>query len=121
METIPSPFGHSIRAKAFPLYPTAATHVLPRRYALWMQSIVLEIPRYAEPTWLQDIVHEFTEDPYCLSLMLGVDEETVMLVTIWDDAVAAEVEAGLLAMTDSNGRVRRLELSIPDNALEIPQ
>lgn len=90
------------------------------RYAFRMQSIVVEIPRYSEPAWLEEIVHEFTEDPYCLWLLLGADEDTVMLVTIWDDSVAAEVEAGLRAMADS-GRVRRLELSIPDKALEIPQ
>ncbi len=92
-----------------------------RRYALLMQSIVLEIPRYSEPDWLEEVVHEFTEDPYCVTLLLGADEDTVMLVTIWADAVAAEVEAGLRGLTDATARVRRFELSIPDKALEIPQ
>lgn len=86
-----------------------------------MQSIVLEVPRYSEPPWLEEIIHEFTEDPYCHHLMLGADEDTVMLVTIWADEVAAEVESGLRAMTEEPGRVRRLELSIPETTLESPR
>ena len=78
-----------------------------------MQSIVVEFPRYSEPKWLEEIVHEFEEDPYCTSLMLGADDETVMLVTIWDDSVAAEVESGLRSLVE-DGRIRRLELSIPE-------
>lgn len=59
------------------------------------------------------MVHEFTEDPYCVSIMLGADDDTVMLVTIWDDSVAAEVERGLRPMMEV-GQIRRLELSIPE-------
>ncbi len=83
-----------------------------------MESIVVEIPRYREPTWLEEMVHEFTEDPYCLHLMLGADDATIMLVTIWAGSVASEVESGLRAMADDSIRVRRLELSVPEASTE---
>jgi hypothetical protein len=77
-----------------------------------MESVTVEFPRHHEPAWLQDIVDEFTEDPYCHLVMVGADDDGVVLTTMWAAEVARDVATALAAM-DSAVAVRRMVLSIP--------
>ncbi len=77
-----------------------------------MESVVVEFPRDHEPAWLQEMVDEFTEDPYCHLVMVGADEAGVVLTTMWSAEVAADVAVALTAL-DPAVTVRRLVLSVP--------
>jgi len=77
-----------------------------------MESITVEFPRHHEPDWLQEMVDEFTEDPYCHLVMVGADDDGVVLTTMWTEAVAADVASALKAM-DPSVTVRRMALSVP--------
>lgn len=77
-----------------------------------MESISVEFARGYEPDWLQEMVDEFTEDPYCHLVMLGADDEGVVFTTMWASEVAGEV-ADALRKLDPVVAVRRLVLSVP--------
>jgi len=77
-----------------------------------MESISVEFPRHHEPAWLQEMVDEFIEDPYCHLVMVAADDEGVVLTTMWSADVAADVAAALVAM-DPAVKVRRMVLSVP--------
>lgn len=72
----------------------------------------MEFPRDQEPDWLGEMADEFTEDPYCHLVMIGADDNGVVLTTMWAEEVAQEVEAALAAM-EPRGIVRRMPLSVP--------
>ena len=82
-----------------------------------MESITVEFARHAAPDWLQEMVDEFTEDPYCHLVMVGADDTSVVLTTMWSAEVAEQV-ANALAEMEPAGIVRRMTLSVP--ALEEP-
>ncbi len=77
-----------------------------------MESVTVEFPRHHEPAWLQEMVDEFTEDPYCHLVMVGADDESVVFTTMWAAEVAGDVAAALAAM-DPAVSVRRMILSVP--------
>lgn len=77
-----------------------------------MESVTVEFPRHHEPAWLQEMVDEFTEDPYCHLVMVGADDDGVVLTTMWAAEVAGDVATALAAM-DSGVSVRRMVLSVP--------
>jgi len=58
------------------------------------------------------MVDEFIEDPYCHLVMVGADDEGVVLTTMWSADVAPDVAAALVAM-DPAVNVRRMVLSVP--------
>lgn len=78
-----------------------------------MESLITEFPHDDVPAWLEEMADEFTEDPFCHSVMVGADEESVMMITMWDSAVVQEVEESLRSMVLASGSVRRLYLSVP--------
>ncbi len=78
-------------------------------YRVVMQLLIIEVPgeRAGELTVLAD---EITEDPRCQLVIRGLDElegETAVLITSWDDAVAAEVHSGLVTSGWSTRRYRQ--------------
>ena len=77
-----------------------------------MESVTVEFPRHHEPAWLQEMVDEFTEDPYCHLVMVGADDDGVVLTTMWAAEVAGDVATTLAAM-DPVVSVRRMVLSVP--------
>lgn len=77
-----------------------------------MESVTVEFPRHYEPAWLQEMVDEFTEDPYCHLVMVGADDGGVVLTTMWAAEVAGDVATALAAM-DPVVSVRRMVLSVP--------
>lgn len=77
-----------------------------------MESVTVEFPRHHEPAWLQEMVDEFTEDPYCHLVMVGADDDGVVLTTMWAAEVAGDVATALAAM-DPVVSVRRMVLSVP--------
>lgn len=77
-----------------------------------MESVTVEFPRHHEPAWLQELVDEFTEDPYCHLVMVGADDDGVVLTTMWAAGVAGDVATALAAM-DSAVSVRCMVLSVP--------
>ena len=77
-----------------------------------MESVTVEFPRHHEPAWLQEMVDEFTEDPYCHLVMVGADDDGVVLTTMWAAEVAGDVATALAGM-DSAVSVRRMVLSVP--------
>lgn len=77
-----------------------------------MESITVEFPRDQEPDWLGEMADEFTEDPYCHLVMIGADDDGVVLTTMWSAEVAAEVAVALEGM-EPRGVVRRMPLSVP--------
>ncbi len=77
-----------------------------------MESVTVEFPRHHEPAWLQEMVDEFTEDPYCHLVMVGADDDGVVLTTMWAAEVAGDVATALADM-DPAVSVRRMVLSVP--------
>lgn len=77
-----------------------------------MESITVEFARHGEPEWLQEMVDEFTEDPYCHLVMVGADDDVVVLTTMWSTEVAEQVADALVEMQPA-GKVRRMTLSVP--------
>jgi len=71
-----------------------------------MEGIVIQ----GLPEELTILADEISEDARCSMVLIGVDEQGAILVTIWDPDTIDEVEAGLKAMQDL---VRRVELSDP--------
>ncbi len=61
---------------------------------------------------MQELVDEFTEDPHCHLVMVGADDDGVVLTTMWAAGVAGDVATALAAM-DSAVSVRRMVLSVP--------
>lgn len=74
-----------------------------------MQLLMIEVAgeRAAELAVLAD---EMTEDPRCQLVLRGLDEmegASAILITSWDDEVAAEVHAGLVMSDWSVQRYRQ--------------
>jgi len=71
-----------------------------------MEGIIIQGP----PAELTVLADEISEDARCSMVLIGVDEQGAMLITIWDPDIVDEVEAGLGTVQE---RVRRVKLSDP--------
>jgi hypothetical protein len=71
-----------------------------------MEGIIID----GDPEELTVLADEVSEDPHCTMVLIGVDEEGAMLVTIWDPDIVDEVERGLRSVQE---HVRRVELLDP--------
>lgn len=45
---------------------------------------------------LLELADEFVEDPGCLLMIAGADDDGIVLFTVWQDGLAQEVAAGLV-------------------------
>ena len=57
-----------------------------------MQAIVCE----GRSDELLQLADEFVEDPGCILMVSGADDNGIVLFTIWQEGIAAEVAAGLI-------------------------
>ncbi|MFZ0493856.1 MAG: hypothetical protein WAM81_11770 [Acidimicrobiia bacterium] len=71
-----------------------------------MEGIIIQGPADE----LAVLADEISEDARCSMVLVGVDEQGAIIITIWDPDTVDEVEAGLKAVQD---RVRRVKLSDP--------
>jgi hypothetical protein len=72
-----------------------------------MEGIIVE----GQPDDLAVLSDEMSEDPRCAMVLVGVDQQGAILVTIWDPATVDEVEAGLKIVYGSD--VRRVRMMDP--------
>ncbi len=75
-----------------------------------MQALLYETDPGAAASVVQ-LADEMAEDPRCRVLVMGADEEGTVLLSMWDEELVDEVEAGL---RERSGRVRRL--AVPEAA-----
>ena len=80
-----------------------------------MEAILLEFGGDSVPEWMAELADELVEDPRCRLVLMGSDQDGVVLVTIWDAEMIADVEAGLSGLGADGLRVRRLTLVDPNN------
>jgi hypothetical protein len=57
-----------------------------------MQAVVCE----ARAGGLLELADEFVEDPGCVMMVAGADDNGLMLFTLWQDGLAEEVADGLV-------------------------
>jgi hypothetical protein len=70
-----------------------------------MEGIIIQ----GLPEELTVLADEISEDARCSMVLIGVDEQGAMLITIWDPDTVDEVEAGLRATQDLVRRVKLLD------------
>ncbi len=75
-----------------------------------MEGLLLEFGEDRARESIVELAEELVEDPRCRLVLMGADQNGVVLVTIWDAEVIGEVEAGLAA---DGTRLRRLTLVNP--------
>lgn len=80
-----------------------------------MEAILLESDGESVPDWMVGLADELVEDPRCRLVLMGSDQNGVVLVTIWDAEMVGEVAAGLSERTADGVRLRRLALVDPSN------
>lgn len=78
-----------------------------------MESIIVEFARDDTPSWLEEMVDEFTEDPFCTGVLVGADDKAVFFISLWASAVAEDVAANLTGLSPVTASVRRIVLSVP--------
>jgi hypothetical protein len=66
-----------------------------------MEGIIIE----GFPEELVVLADEISEDARCSTVLIGVDEQGAVLITIWDPNTVDEVEEGLRAVQDHVRRV----------------
>ena len=79
-----------------------------------MESIMVEFRRDDTPSWLEEMVDEFTEDPFCHGVLVGADEASVFFISLWAAAMAGDVEVSLRQMVPDSASLRRIVMSVPD-------
>jgi hypothetical protein len=80
-----------------------------------MEAILIEFDGDSAPEWMVELADEVVEDPRCRLVLMGSDQNGVVLVTIWDSEMIGEVEAGLSGLGADGARLRRLTLVDPGN------
>jgi hypothetical protein len=80
-----------------------------------MEALLLEFGGESPPEWMVALADELVEDPHCRLVLMGSDPEGVVLVTIWEEDMVGEVEAGLAGLAVDGVRLRRLTVADPRN------
>ncbi len=78
-----------------------------------MESIILEFLHDDTPSWLGEMVDEFTEDPFCHGVLVGADEASVLFVSLWSAEIVEDVATSLSEMAPSSASMRRIVMSVP--------
>jgi hypothetical protein len=76
-----------------------------------MQAVLIQSDMPSPPSWIREVADELVEDPHCRFLLFGGDETGSIIVSLWNDDVAAEVAAGLEEAAPPEATVRRLSLA----------
>ncbi len=72
-----------------------------------MQLIVITVEDSSRVGALVELADEMMEDPQCQIVIPAVDGDSAMVVSVWPDAMAPDVESGL---TDSGWETRRFTI-----------
>jgi len=84
-----------------------------------MEALLLEFSGDRVPGWMAELADEFIEDPHCRLVLMGSDQEGVLLVTIWEAEMLGEVQAGLSDFAVEGVRLRRLAVVDPRDPAEM--
>ncbi len=76
-----------------------------------VEAVIVQQATDEDPHGLVVLADEVAEDPRCTGVLIGLDDEGAILVTIWDSGTADEVEHGLRAVYGD--KVRRMQLVDP--------
>ena len=80
-----------------------------------MEALLLEFGGDSTPEWMVEMADELVEDPHCRLVMMGSDQDGVLMITIWEEEMIGEVESGLAGLAADGVRLRRLTLVDPRN------
>ncbi len=72
-----------------------------------MESIILEFLHDDTPTWLGEMVDEFTEDPFCHGVLVGADEASVVFMSLWSAEIVGDVASNLGEMAPPSASLRQ--------------